>query len=147
MDSKKIIGNAIITTALGIIVLRSKKVKLVYLDQLPSFIHEFVKLHFSTRRILKAVQHRKLFNGTYEVLLDGEIRLAFNKRGQLIEIEGNSKLPNSVIPSKILDFIAINYPDNVIIEWELEKKYQEIELDSGLELIFDLNGEFLGLDY
>lgn len=147
MNSRKLIGNAIITTAVGIIILRSKKDKLIYLDKLPSFINEYIKTHFASRRILKAVQGRNGFRKTYDVFLDGEISLEFNHKGEAIEIEGSSKLPDSVIPQNIIDFISINYPDNVIIEWELEGRTQEIELDSGLELIFDVNGEFLGIEF
>lgn len=146
MDSKKIIGNVIITAAAGIILYRLKKDKLIYLDKLPSFINEFIKAHFASRRILKAVQERDGFSRTYSVLLDGEISLEFNSKGEIIEIEGASKLPDSVIPLNILEFVAINYPDNVIIEWEREKRLQEVELDSGLDLVFDLKGEFIGIE-
>lgn len=147
MNSRKLIGNAIITTAVGIIILRAKKDRLIYLDNLPSFINEYIKTHFASHRILKAVQGRDGFRKTYEVILDGEIEIGFNGRGEVIEIEGGSQLPYSVIPEKISDFISINYPDNVIFEWEIDKRTQEVELDSGLELIFDLDGEFLGIEF
>lgn len=146
MVSKKTIGNAIITTAIGIILYRSQKDKLIYLDKLPSFINEYIKGHFASHRILKAVKERDGFSKTYEVYLDGGIQLEFNRKGKIIEIEGSSKLPDSVTPLKILDYVAINYPNNVIVEWELEKRTQEVDLDSGQELIFDLNGEFIEVD-
>jgi hypothetical protein len=146
MNSKKLIGNAIITTAIGIIIVRLKKEKLIYIDKLPSGINEYIKTHFASRRILKARQGRNGFKRTYDVYLDGEISLEFNNNGDIVEIEGDSKLPDSVIPKKISDFVSINYPDNVILEWELENKTQEVELDSGLELIFNLNSDFLRIE-
>lgn len=147
MNSRKLIGNAIITAAIGIIIVRLKKEKLIYIDKLPSIINEYIKTHFASRRILKATQGRDGFKRTYAIYLDGKISLEFNTHGEIIEIEGVSKLPDSVIPENINDFISNNYPDNVIIEWELENKTQEVELDSGLELIFNLSGEFLYINY
>ncbi|HLV41400.1 MAG TPA: PepSY-like domain-containing protein [Brumimicrobium sp.] len=146
MNSRKLIGNAIIATAIGIVAVRLKKEKLIYIDKLPVIINEYIKAHFASRRILKATQVRNGFKKTFNVFLDGKINLEFNNKAEIIEIEGNSKLPDSVIPDKILDFVSSNYPDNVIIEWELEHKMQEVELDSGRELIFNLRGDFLFID-
>lgn len=147
MNSRKLIGNAIITTAIGIIIFRSKKDKLIYLDKLPLFINEYIKTHFASHRILKAVQGRDGFRRTFNVYLDGDISLEFNHKGEIIEVESASRLPDSIISQNILEFVAINYPDNVIVEWEREKRTQEVELDSGLDLVFDRNGEFIGIEF
>jgi hypothetical protein len=146
MNSRKLIGNAIITTAIGIIIARSKKDKIVFVDTLPQIIKDYVKIHFPAYTIKKAVKSKDIFNRTYDVFLDGKINLEFNKRGEIIEIEANSKLPDSVIPEKIIAFVAAYFPDNSIIEWELERRTQEVELDNGLELLFDLNDDFLSID-
>lgn len=84
----------------------------------------------------------------YEVKLDNAIELEFNSKNQVKEIKSRSgiKLPDSVIPPSILSYVKANYRQNSIVEWELKKKKQEIELENGIELEFDLNGKFLRID-
>ncbi len=70
----------------------------------------------------------------YDVHLNGNIKLSFDAKNNIESIESKSKLPESVIPSKIGDYIKANYPNNYIIEWELDKTHQEIKLDNELNL-------------
>lgn len=50
------------------------------------------------------------------------------------------------VQQKIVKYINDNYPNDTITEVEIENQEIEIELSSDIELIFDLNGNFLGLD-
>ncbi|NLW30122.1 MAG: hypothetical protein GXY77_01545 [Fibrobacter sp.] len=72
--------------------------------------------------------------------------LEFNRKNEIIDIDGVSQLPNSVIPEKILQYVTTNYPTNFITDWELDGKNQQIELDNGLDLEFNMNGDFLRID-
>jgi hypothetical protein len=78
-------------------------------------------------------------------LSDG-ISLEFNRKREIISIDGTSQLPTSVIPEKIFQYVENNYFGNVITDWELDGKNQQIELNNGLDLEFDMNGDFLRLD-
>lgn len=147
MDIKKTIGNTLIASAIGVVIMRLNKEKLVYIDKLPSFINTYIKTHFASHRLSKVIKNRKGLNYTYDVFLDGGLSLKFNSKGKVIEIEGNGRLPDSVIPASILEYVNLNFPDNAITEWELEKRIQEVELDSGVELLFNLKGEFIGMDF
>jgi len=55
-------------------------------------------------------------------------------------------LPNSVIPEKILQYVTVNYPTNFITDWKLDGKNQEVQLDNGLNLEFNIKGDFLRID-
>ena len=44
---------------------------------------------------------------------------------------------------KIRNYVTENYPTVSIIEWELDDDEQEVELSNEVELVFDLEGEFL----
>lgn len=46
----------------------------------------------------------------------------------------------------IADYISANYPNDSVTEVEIENQKIEVELSRGIELIFDLNGNFLRLD-
>ena len=53
----------------------------------------------------------------------------------------------AALPQAILNYVSTNYRDNTITEAEIEDNNQyEIELNNGTELIFDQQGNFLGID-
>lgn len=83
---------------------------------------------------------------TYDILLDGNIKLEFNKKNQIIDIESREKLPDSVIPAKILDYVSANYSGNFITGWEIDGRNQQVKLNNGLELEFNMDGDFLRID-
>lgn len=53
----------------------------------------------------------------------------------------------AALPQAILNYVSTNYPDNTIHEAEIEDNNNyEVELNNGVELIFDQQGNFLGID-
>ncbi len=52
----------------------------------------------------------------------------------------------SELPAAILDYLSTNYPNIAIDEAELEDGIYEVELVNGLELEFDINGNFLSVE-
>ncbi len=74
------------------------------------------------------------------------VALDFNSSYEITDIDGTTQLPDSVIPQAILDYVAQSYPANFITDWELERNHQQIELNNGLELEFELNGAFIRID-
>jgi hypothetical protein len=65
---------------------------------------------------------------------------------EIIDIDANTKLPDSVIPDKILQFVALKYAANFVTDWQLDGNNQQVELDNGLDLEFNIKGEFLRID-
>jgi hypothetical protein len=63
-----------------------------------------------------------------------------------LDIDGNTELPNSVISSKIFDYVSLNYPNNFITGWEMDEGKQEVELNNRVDLEFDMNNDFLQID-
>lgn len=60
--------------------------------------------------------------------------------------ENNSQSISDAAMSAISAYISANYPDTSIDEIEKEGSAIEVELSNGIELYFDLNGNFLGTD-
>ena len=53
----------------------------------------------------------------------------------------------AALPQAILTYVSTNYPNNTIKEAEIEDNNNyEVELNNGTELIFDQQGNFLGID-
>lgn len=115
-------------------------------SEIPTQISTFISTHFPNSSIIRAIKETDDNVVSYEVYLSEGFELTFNSSFEIIEIEGDTQLPNSVIPTAILDYVAQNYPSNFITDWELKTNYQEIELNNGLELEFTLDGVFIRVD-
>lgn len=117
-------------------------------DQVPATIKNYVTQHFPEHTILQSVEDKDGFTLTYEIILSDGFKLEFNRKKEIIEVSGKpSKLPESVVPTSIQNYVTNNYGTNFIVKWEqTSKNKQQIELDNNLELIFDNSGKFLKLD-
>lgn len=124
-----------------------EKETLIQENDLPDEIRTFITTHFPANKIIQSVKDRDGLEVTYDVILDGNISLEFNSKKQITDIDGTTRLPDSVIPSKILDYVSANYPDNFIIGWELDSRNQQVKLDNRLELEFNIAGDFLRIDH
>lgn len=122
------------------------KEKVVSPNDIPANSNNYISTHFSGQRIVQAVKEVDDLKTAYIVYLDNGTRLEFNKSGEVVEIESNAELPDSVIPASILDYVKTNYPNEFIKEWELESTKQDVKLSNGLTLEFDKNGGFLRID-
>ncbi len=115
-------------------------------DKIPAKIKTYVTRHFPDQNIVYAEKEQKHSKTEYEIKLDNMTELEFNKGMDVKEIKGKSGLPDSAIPPKVLSYVKAQYPDNAIVQWEMKKNKQEVELDNDLELEFNHSGEFLRID-
>lgn len=123
-----------------------KSKKYIVPDQAPTEIKNYVNTHFPDGNIAYVKKKQKINKTEYKIKLDNNVELEFDKNFDVQEIESKSALPNSVIPEPIRDYLAQNYPANRVYEWKRKRTKQEIELDNDLDLVFDLNGNFLKID-
>ena len=65
----------------------------------------------------------------------------------LTATRSDNHVNTAALPQAILDYITANYPNNTIWEAEIEDNNNyEVELNDGTELVFDQQGNFLGID-
>lgn len=121
--------------------------KIVAVTAIPKEIKTYLKNHFPNNPVLQASVDQDLLSKSYDVILKNNIKLEFNSKNKIKEIDANSALPKSVIPAKIGKYVQINYPKNAITSWELDDRNQKVELDNGLALEFNLKDQFLRIDY
>lgn len=115
-------------------------------QEIPSQIQSYINQHFNGMSVTKYKTKFKPHKAKYKVYLDNDVKVEFNSDFKPTEMESDSGLPESVIPAKLLNYVKQKYPDMKIVEWELKSRKQEIELENGLELEFDLAGNFLRID-
>ncbi|MGB1449352.1 MAG: PepSY-like domain-containing protein [Flavobacteriaceae bacterium] len=110
-------------------------------------------------------------NQIIEVELSGNTELSFDLNGNFLSTESENDHDNDdsdhnnsdddsqneysslsssglsqEVQKKIADYIGSNYPNDTVTEVEIENQKIEVELSSDIELIFDLNGNFIRLD-
>lgn len=113
---------------------------------LPGEIVTFVNTHFPENPVVQAVKEKDDFELSYKVILNGGFVLEFNRKKEITDIDGGTRLPDSVVPSSILSYVATHFPDQYIVGWERDSRTQHVKLVSGIELDFSMNGEFLRID-
>ncbi len=120
-------------------------------SDLPQNILTFIATHFSQYSITEAEKEN---NGNYEVELNNGTELIFNSEGVFLGIgedenededeQGERDIDPSELPQNIKDYINANYPNNTIIEAEIEDDGgYEVTLNNGVELEFDAAGNFI----
>ena len=116
----------------------------------------------------KTITEVEIENQIIEIELSGNTELSFTLSGDYLTTEVDDEDDNDddndsdddeneysslsssslseAVQQKIVKYINDNYPNDTVTEVEIENQEIEIELSSDIELIFDLNGNFLRLD-
>ena len=115
-------------------------------EETPETIQTYITTHFGDNSIVETEKETENDLVSYDVRLSDNTSLEFNSNMDVVDIDGISKLPNSVLPEAIQDYASTNYPNNFITDWELELDHQQVELDNTIELEFDMNGDFIRID-
>ncbi|SKB52976.1 Putative beta-lactamase-inhibitor-like, PepSY-like [Salegentibacter holothuriorum] len=120
---------------------------------LPQNILDFISDNFPGLGIDEAELEN---NGNYEIELENDIELIFDGDGNFLgqakdeneaeEGEAEEDINPAELPQVIQDYIAENYPDNTIIEAEVDEDEYEVTLNNGIELEFDLEGNLLSVE-
>jgi len=124
-----------------------EKEQLVSENDLPQPAKKFISTHFAGVAIASVEKEQNILEKTYDVILSNGTSLEFDKDGACTEIDGHTnKIPDSVVPTKILKYVQTNFADDFIVGWEKDGSQQDIELASKLELKFDQKSNFLQLE-
>ena len=115
-------------------------------ENLPNEVKSYIITHFHDQLITEAKKNENDSINTYEIRLDNLTDLEFNYKFEIMDIDGKTKIPNSVISEKISNYVILNYPDNFITGWEMDEGKQEVELDNAMDLEFDMNNNFMQID-
>ncbi len=133
----------------------------IAIEDLPAVITDYIAANYPDATIVEAEREE---NGSFEVELDNGLEIKFDADGNFLEEESDEhdedhdsdgdgdnddddKIAIEDLPAVITDYIAANYPDATIVEAEKEEDGGfEVELDNGLELIFDADGNFVKED-
>ena len=123
-----------------------EKEKVIGNDDLPAKASNFIETHYAGKHIRQVVKERDDLKIEYHVYLDNNTKLDFNKDGDIKEIEGTERIPDDVLPALVLQYVNTHYPAAFIRGWNPDENDQEVKLSTGVELLFDSNGNFIRID-
>jgi len=116
-------------------------------DQLPQNAQELINQHFNKDNISLIKIDKDLTGNEYEVIFTDGTDLEFDKNGDLIKVDcGLTQVPTALIPEQVTTYVNTNYPNNFITEWGKEDRGWKAELNNGVELLFNSQYEFTGVD-
>ncbi len=146
MNRKVFFKSSVVTALFTISLTSCDKESIIPSTDLPNEITSFISKHFPNNSIAQVIKDKDGLIKTYDVILSDNVSLEFNRKREVIDIDGVGQLPNSVIPAKLLEYVKTNYPNNFITDWELDDRNQQIQLNNGIDLEFNMKGDFLRID-
>lgn len=116
-------------------------------SDLPVLAQTFVQKYFNAADVSFIERDRDGISVEYNVYLKNATEIEFDDQGNLQSIDcKRNAIPQGIVPELIMSFVALHYPDQIAVEYHVERRTLNLELNSGLELIFDLEGQFLRID-
>lgn len=117
-------------------------------NELPKTAQSFITKHFGKATVSSAVKEKEIMKTEYEVYLNNGIEIEFDGDGNWKEVKSHDKtaLPKSFIPVSIQKHVQKSFPNTHIVKIEKSRKKYEVEISNGLDLEFNLNGQFLRID-
>ena len=116
-------------------------------EQLPAAAKTFVKQYFPDAAIAYAQIDVEMAKTEYEARLNDGTKVEFDAQGNWTKVDCEYKsVPAALIPVGIANYVKGTYPTIAIIK--ISKKWYgyEVELMNDLDLRFDKEGKFVGID-
>jgi len=118
--------------------------------ELPQLGKTMLDTHFGNHTVTSVTRKNvaDTDGSLYEIRLNNGVEIDLDKDGNWTDIDGNhQKLPDALIPSPILNYVTKQYPTPLFIEGIDKEPYgYQIDLSNDLDLKFNTEGSFIGLD-
>lgn len=121
--------------------------QLITLEQLPPQARTLVQQTFPNESISHITKERDFLSVEYEVLFTNGAKVEFDGKGLLKHVDCKyAQVPNALIPKQVQMYISEQFPNTIIVEWGKDDNRWKAELNSELELIFDSDFRYIGID-
>lgn len=119
-------------------------------NALPTAAQQFVKQYYADATIIYVEKDKDHYDGEYDVTLSNATEITFDRQGNWVDVDApkGQTIPDGIAPATIASYVTTNYTAPIgINEISKERFGYEVELTTGLDLRFDANGTYLGLDH
>ena len=127
--------------------LRAGSDRVIQTKQLPKAAQLFLAKHFAGRAVSFAKEDRDFSGTTYDVRLADGTEVEFTSAGEWKEVDGkHTALPLTFIPAQIVKTIQSQHAGDAIVHIERKRRGYQVELASGLEVLFNTRFQLVGYD-
>ena len=121
--------------------------RVIQSKQLPKVAQLFLAKHFAGRAVSFAKEDRDFSGTTYDVRLADGTEVEFTSAGEWKEVDGkHTALPLTFIPAQIVKTIQSQHAGDAIVHIERKRRGYQVELASGLEVLFNTRCQLVGYD-
>ena len=122
--------------------------KIIQFEQLPQTARQFVKTHFSGKKIALVKMDNDIVWRDYDVVFADGTKVEFDSRGAWTDVEcKQSSVPAAIIPEAIKQYVRKNFPATPIVKIERDKRGYEIKLGNGTEIEFNKKMQVIDIDF
>ncbi len=116
--------------------------------ELPGTAKNFIASYFPGDEIIKVERKGDNAGTKYDVKFRSGMEVEFDAIGEWIDVDApkGRTIPAGIAPQTITEFIEANYPGSGINEISRDYRGYEVELLNGLDLRFNPEGFFIGID-
>lgn len=117
------------------------------MGKLPAKARTFVETYFPDQELSYIKIDKGLTLSMYEVVFANSWELDFTKEGEWTEVDCKySAVPAGIVPGKIASYVTEHFAPAFVTQIEKDGKRYQTDLSNGLELRFDKDGNFVGMD-
>ena len=121
--------------------------RVIQSKQLPKAAQLFLAKHFAGRAVSFAKEDRDFAGTDYDVRLADGTEVEFTSAGEWKEVDGkHTALPLTFIPAQIDKTIQSQHAGDAIVHIERKRRGYQVELASGLEVLFNTRFQLVGYD-
>ena len=108
-------------------------------QQLPASARTFLVTHYPDEMPVLVIRELDDLCITYKATFRDGTQVEFRRSGRWYKIDSRMRpVPASVVPPRIAEFLAQNYPEMPVTEFGYKRRHYEVELaDGSIELKFD----------
>jgi hypothetical protein len=121
--------------------------QMIKLSELPAPAQTFIRKYFHVDQVAYVEREREVLHYDYKVYLNDATEIDFDHQGHLESIDcKRTAVPAGVVPELIISFVKLHHPEEFIVEYSIDFGRRTVELNNGLELVFDTEGHFIKID-
>lgn len=120
--------------------------KKVSYNDLPAAAQQFINSNFDPAKVSVIYFDKDESDRDYEIVFSDGSSVSFDRNGNWEEIYVPTGINTTLIPEKIYTYVSDNHPNLNIIEIDKDKHDIEIELSNSLDIVFDLQYNFVRYD-
>lgn len=141
---KKTLSVIILTLLMGVCGFAQDRI--ITFEQLPANAQKTITQHFDKT----AISYVKMDNDgslEYEVYFTNGAEVEFFKNGEFKKADcKHLQVPQGLVPEQVRTYVKTNFPQTFITQWEKRHNGWKAELNNELELLFNNQYQFTGID-